>query len=304
MAITWRGLNALGVTLRDSDLRGAFETARTAHALAARLGDRGSQVFSLWNATHDAVETGDWDWAEGEHKAGMESAPGELERAELTIESSHDRLPARGGLRGGGTLAGAGVRWPRTRGHGARSFSRRASGSRSGRADSPTPTMRRWRMGRFTRTRRARSAREMQPSAPSGSATMSGRSLRWRPWTPPWHHRPGRHHALPDDPGRVGGARGSYGRCAVSLPGGTRRMARPRFALARGAHGDHEMATLLEPADPEVRAAAGAAREILGRLRAAPFIARLDAALARSSDSGRSVRRAPGSVGHGLVTTR
>ena len=41
------------------------------------------------------------------------------------------------------------------------------------------------------------------------------------------------------------------------------------------------MATLLEPADPEVRAAAEAAREILVRLRAAPFIARLDAALAR-----------------------
>jgi hypothetical protein len=44
------------------------------------------------------------------------------------------------------------------------------------------------------------------------------------------------------------------------------------------------MATLLDPTDPEVRAAAEAAREILVRLRAAPFIARLDAALARSSD--------------------
>jgi hypothetical protein len=44
------------------------------------------------------------------------------------------------------------------------------------------------------------------------------------------------------------------------------------------------MATLLEPTDPEVRAATGAAREILIRREAAPFIARLDAALARSSD--------------------
>jgi hypothetical protein len=44
------------------------------------------------------------------------------------------------------------------------------------------------------------------------------------------------------------------------------------------------MATLLEPTDPEVRAAAEAAREILVRLGAAPFIARLDAALARSPD--------------------
>ena len=50
-----------------------------------------------------------------------------------------------------------------------------------------------------------------------------------------------------------------------------------------------DMATLLDLADPEVRAAAAQAREILVRLEAAPFIARLDAALARSSDrTGRS----------------
>jgi len=45
-----------------------------------------------------------------------------------------------------------------------------------------------------------------------------------------------------------------------------------------------DMATLLDPADPEVRTAADAAREILVRLEAAPFIARLDAALAGPSD--------------------
>ena len=45
-----------------------------------------------------------------------------------------------------------------------------------------------------------------------------------------------------------------------------------------------DMATWLDPADPEVRAAADRAREILVRLEAAPFIARLEAALAHSSD--------------------
>jgi class 3 adenylate cyclase/tetratricopeptide (TPR) repeat protein len=45
-----------------------------------------------------------------------------------------------------------------------------------------------------------------------------------------------------------------------------------------------DMATLLDPSDPEVRAAAEAAREILVRLEAVPFIARLDKALARSPD--------------------
>jgi hypothetical protein len=44
-----------------------------------------------------------------------------------------------------------------------------------------------------------------------------------------------------------------------------------------------DMAILLDPANPEARAAAEAAREILVRLETAPFITRLDAALARRS---------------------
>jgi class 3 adenylate cyclase/tetratricopeptide (TPR) repeat protein len=43
-----------------------------------------------------------------------------------------------------------------------------------------------------------------------------------------------------------------------------------------------DMATLLEPSEPEVRIAADSAREILARLGAKPFVRRLDAALARS----------------------
>ena len=48
-----------------------------------------------------------------------------------------------------------------------------------------------------------------------------------------------------------------------------------------------DMATLLDPADAEVRAAADAAREILVRLEAAPFLARLVAAMARSGQAAR-----------------
>jgi hypothetical protein len=44
------------------------------------------------------------------------------------------------------------------------------------------------------------------------------------------------------------------------------------------------MAILLDPAEPDVRAAADSAREILTRLEAAPFLARLDAALAGPGD--------------------
>jgi len=42
-----------------------------------------------------------------------------------------------------------------------------------------------------------------------------------------------------------------------------------------------DMATLLDPADPEVRAAADSAREILARLGAKPFLERLDTAMER-----------------------
>jgi len=42
------------------------------------------------------------------------------------------------------------------------------------------------------------------------------------------------------------------------------------------------MTSLLDPSEPEVRAAGEAGREILVRLEAAPFLARLDAALART----------------------
>ena len=50
-----------------------------------------------------------------------------------------------------------------------------------------------------------------------------------------------------------------------------------------------DMATVLDPTDPEVRAAGEAAREILVRLRAVPILARLDAALARvAAPTGRT----------------
>jgi class 3 adenylate cyclase/tetratricopeptide (TPR) repeat protein len=46
-----------------------------------------------------------------------------------------------------------------------------------------------------------------------------------------------------------------------------------------------DMATLLDPAEPEVRAAAASARETLSRLGARPFLARLDGAMTRSHSS-------------------
>ena len=53
-----------------------------------------------------------------------------------------------------------------------------------------------------------------------------------------------------------------------------------------------DMALLLDPAEPEVQAAAGRAREILRRLEAAPFLEQLDAALARPIERAGATRRA------------
>jgi class 3 adenylate cyclase/tetratricopeptide (TPR) repeat protein len=58
-----------------------------------------------------------------------------------------------------------------------------------------------------------------------------------------------------------------------------------------------DMAMLLDPADPWVRASAEAAREILVRLEATPFIARLDAALTRPTEpAGRAAAPSAASV--------
>ena len=53
-----------------------------------------------------------------------------------------------------------------------------------------------------------------------------------------------------------------------------------------------DMALLLDPADPEVQAAAGRAREIFTRLEATPFLGQLDAALARAVERAGPTRRA------------
>ncbi len=58
-----------------------------------------------------------------------------------------------------------------------------------------------------------------------------------------------------------------------------------------------DMATLLDPAEPEVRAAAEAARETLTRLRAQPFLERLETALKRSKWDGGEVATPTGVAG-------
>ena len=52
-----------------------------------------------------------------------------------------------------------------------------------------------------------------------------------------------------------------------------------------------DMAILVDPIQPEVQAAGASGREILSRLRASPFLARLDAGLAASASLDAAQRR-------------
>jgi len=299
--ITLRGLVNLSFCLMDSDVRGVFDAARTAHALAARLGDRAGYAGTMENATEAAVETGDWDWAQGENKAAMETAPGDVERALLTMS----RLKI-GSLRGEDPAEEAG--WlERFIGSSDEKFWRESildvrfwvafgAGRLSDAYDAATeyghvrPAEASWfspyaalcALWERDGERAAAALAALDATEAHGRVVdMNRRTIR------------AGQAALE---GRTGDALSAF-REALA---GWRDLGSPwRVALTA-----ITMATLLEPTTPEVLAAAEAAREILVRLEAAPFIARLDAALARSSDrAGRSA--APGMASAApLATTR
>ena len=279
--ITYRGLHNVAFELYDSDIRGELDAARTALALATRLGDRAGHALTLVNATRPAVDSGEWDWALGECTAAMQTAPGERERASLTF--SHLMI---GSLRGEDPAEEAGWLERYLGASDAKSF-------RGG-----IPEVRFWvafGAGRLSDAYDA--ATEYGRVRPDEASYIYFYAAICALW-----EREGEQAAAALAALDSAGARGPV----VDMD---RRTMRAGLAALEGRAGDAlsafrealagwrdlgspwrealtaiTMATLLEPADPEVRSAADAARKVLVRLRAAPFIARLDAALARSSD--------------------
>jgi tetratricopeptide (TPR) repeat protein len=280
-AIASRGLHNLSVRLTDTDPRADLDASRASLALAARLGDRAGYAFTLWGATEAAVDTGDWDWARAEIEAAMETAPGELELAWLTI----GRLMI-GSLRGEDLAEEA--TW----------LERFFGGSDDSKWREELLYVRFWTAFGAGRLADAYDA-AMPPGR--GHAPDQRHLYPYAAICALWEHdRERASTALADLD-----SAGAHGR-VVDM---NRRTIQAGLAALEGRTGDAlsnfrealagwrtlgspwrealtgiTMATLLEPADPEVRAAAGTAREILVRLGAAPFIARLDAALARSPD--------------------
>ena len=279
--VTVTGLGSLSFRLIDSDLRGSFDAARAALALAARLGDRAGYAHTMVNATQAAVELGDWAWALGECAAAMETAPEDVEQAHLT----YSRLMINS-LRGEDPAEEAG--W----------LERYFGAADATVARETIPELRFWvafGSGRLSDACDAAMAYgHIRPAEASYIFFYAAICALWE------RNRERAAAAL-----AALDATGVHGR-VVDID---RRTIRAGLAALDGRAGDAlsafrealagwrdlgapwresltgiTMATLLEPAGPEVRAAAKAAREILVRLEAAPFIARLDAALAPSSD--------------------
>ena len=279
--ITWRGLNNLSGYLINSDIRGVFDAARTALMLATRRGDRAGYAFTLVNATYAALETGDWDWAQGENETATETAPEDVERALLTVS----RLMI-GSLRGEDPAEQ--TAWlERFIGSSDEDVWRQSildvrfwvafgAGRLSDAYDAATeyghvyppeasyiyPYAAICALWERDRERAAAALAALDSTGAHGRIVdVNRRTIQ---------------AGLAVLEGRAGDALSAF-REALA---GWRDLGAPwREALTA-----ITMATLLEPADPEVRPAAEAAREILVRLQAAPFIARLDAATVRSAD--------------------
>jgi len=270
----------LGIFLERDDPRAALENDRIGLAEARRLGQRAYALTFLSNAAEGATSAGDWDWALPELE---ELLTGELEREErilvlvpvlnvrdwrgdpvdellaelerLARESSDPTiLNAATGVRAGRAFA-------RGEFDDAAAGYRRAAVLSAGNAP----------LGYAFAARASLLARDAA-SAASDLAALEATGV---------------HGARIDARGASirAGLAALDGRPAdaLSLYRDAIRRFRDLGQPVDEAFTAIEMASLLDPAEPEVRAAADSAREILSRLRAQPFLERLDTAMARPS---------------------
>ncbi len=70
----------MGGPLTDRDPRAAFEISRVGLEQVRRFGHRQGESMLIGNSSVGAIETGEWDWALSEVRAGLEEATSEEER--------------------------------------------------------------------------------------------------------------------------------------------------------------------------------------------------------------------------------
>jgi tetratricopeptide (TPR) repeat protein len=271
-----RALNNLASFLMDSDPRAALEAAREGLLLAQRLGERMFQIMD--NGFTGAIRTGEWDWAAAQLEPMLRDDIDASIRAvaitdTVVLRASRgeptDRLIA--DLDALPTRDGDPVK-PTTM-----SWSRAWVAFASGRFDE-------------ARTQILASAATFPANAPECGLLaarcdlMSGDADRAVLDMVAVDASPRRGRAIDADRATIrAGIAALLGRTDEALGGYREALAawRDLGLVWDEALCAIDMATLLEPAIPEVKAAAEAARRTLVRLGARPFVERLDAAMSR-----------------------
>ena len=273
-----RALNNTSAGLAEIDPRAGVEAARSGLALSRRLGQRFWMFAFVGGSAWGGFLTGDWDRALAELRLGLAEEPEPPDRMLLLNNLATIRA-----VRGEPVEAEIAEMERLTEGEtdpallgyviDARGFQALASGRLEEASDAW------WRLP------------EMTPSAAAGYLFLSARPALWRGDTARARaalqlldatgvhgpvaeiHRATLRAGLAAIDGRPADALGLY-RDALR---GLHDLGLPWDEALTGI----DMACLLDPADPEVRAAADTARGLLVGLGARPFVERLDGALAR-----------------------
>jgi tetratricopeptide (TPR) repeat protein len=276
-----RALNNLSSFLIDTDPRAALEAAREGSAIARRLGDRSFQLMD--NACAAAMRTGDWDWATGQLEPMLADEIDPLTRAvaisDLVVfraargQPTADLVADLEAMPGGG----ADTRVMQT----TLAWSKAWIAFSAGRHDAARAEFHRF-------------GEVFTQGLAEGSLLAAHCALFA-------HDADGAREDL--DRAQSVGRRGPAidADLRTIRAGITALEGRPAEALnlyrdaLRTWHDlglawhealcELDMATLLDPTAPEVRAVADSAREILTRLGAKPFVSRLDAAMERQPSS-------------------
>ncbi len=293
-----RALNNSSAGLAEIDPRAGVEAARAGLALSRRLGQRFWMFAFVGGSAWGGFLTGDWDRALSELRVGLAEEPDRPDRMLLlnnlaTIQAVRGE-PVDAEIAEMERLT-AGETDPSLLGYviDARGFQALADGRLADASDAW------WRLP------------DMTPSAASGYLFLAARPALWDGHTARVRealerldatgvhgpvveiHRATLRAGLAAMDGRAAEATGLYREALRGL----RDLGLPWDEALTAI----DMASVLDPADPEVKSAADAARQILERLGARPFVARLDAALARTSTAGADAARPRGRSG---VTAR
>jgi class 3 adenylate cyclase/tetratricopeptide (TPR) repeat protein len=270
----------LGTLLVEGDRRASMESDRIGLAEARRLGQRRLSLVLLSNVVESAAWTGDWDWALLESE---ESLTGDLEADDrMLLLSGLHRIRAWRGQPTTDILEEVErIGGPKTDTYGQYLLASTRADATFVAGDHQAAAAAYRRAAVFTAgnaptcfSLAARSSLLVGDGA-GASRDLAGLDATGIHGTYVEARRASIQAGIAALDDRPGEALALYGEA-------TRRFAELGLPMEQALTAI-EMVTLLDPAEPEVAAAAGAAREILERLGAVPFLAQLEATLDRAA---------------------